>query len=286
MKCINQICRITLQEWGRQIHMQVGPINNTSNLFWKCQFIFEALILFPLPKEQQVANYSCMPQAWIQQLQKGNIISLNKKAFNLEQDTAPLVRTPPSFNNETTFSHSAQVAADADNYRVASQCMQSYIRPTVNIADKISEEIKNLYPEWITFVSFTSEQIDPQHTRKHNTNNQKQIYKQKHWTLPHQPWINHCALWNTRKGTALGPLIPSMDFIWAYAWIRNRWQNDSTYAYLDTFIKRLDIAKDNQLSPTATLNFGPWQYFIALYKDTSVLKRNDQYWSTLASDNM
>ena len=58
MKC-KEICRITLQEQGRHIHMQAGPTKNTSDPFRKCQFIFEVLILFPWPKEQQLANNSC-----------------------------------------------------------------------------------------------------------------------------------------------------------------------------------------------------------------------------------
>jgi hypothetical protein len=151
-------------------HQHVDPTNNASDPLWKLLFIFEALILFPPPKQQKLANCSRIVQAHIGQFRRGDIIALCEEAFDLDKHTAPSI-TPPSFDNATTLSHSAQVAADADNYGVASQRMQSCM-PTVTITDETSEEIKNLHPERINFPSPTSEPTHPEHTQ-HTTRTTK-----------------------------------------------------------------------------------------------------------------
>jgi hypothetical protein len=140
-------------------HEHVDPTNNTSDPLWKLLFTFEALILFPQPQQQKLANCSRIAQARLRQFRRGDIIALCKEAFDLDKHTAPSV-TPPSFDNATTLSHSAQAAADADNYGVASQRMQSCM-PTVTVTDKTSKEIKNLCPERINFPSSTSEPMHP-----------------------------------------------------------------------------------------------------------------------------
>jgi hypothetical protein len=121
-------------------HQHVDPTNNASDPLWKLLFIFEALILFPPPKQQKLANYSRIAQARIRQFRRGDIIASYEEAFDLDKHTAPSV-TPPSFDDATTLSHSDQVAADADNCGVASQRMQSCM-PTVTVTDEMSEEIK------------------------------------------------------------------------------------------------------------------------------------------------
>jgi hypothetical protein len=250
-------------------HQHVDPVNNTSDPFWKLLFIFEALILFPPTKEQKVTSYSRLVQARLRQFRKGNIITLYEEAFDIDKYKAPPT-THPSFDNKTTISHSAQVAADADNYGVASQRIQSCM-PTVTITDQISEELKSLYPARISFPSSTSEHIYPEHPQ-HTT---RPPIRNPTTTIKPYPIDRDCtirALRNIKKGTAPGPFTHSTDFIRAYALTKNKRQNDNTYIYLDTFIKILNITTNNQLSPTTTLNFGS-QYFTALYKDTNNLKK-------------
>ena len=46
---------------------------------------------------------------------------IQRSIWHREKDTAPASVTPPSFNNATILSHSAEVVANADNYRVANQ---------------------------------------------------------------------------------------------------------------------------------------------------------------------
>jgi hypothetical protein len=151
-------------------HEHVDPTNNTSDPLWKLLFIFEALILFPPPKQQKLANCSRIAQARMRQFRRGDIIASCEEASDLDKCTAPSV-TPPSSDNATTLSHSAQAAADADNCGVASQRMQSCM-PTVTVTNETSEEIKNLCPERINFPSSTSEPMHPQHTQ-HTTRTTK-----------------------------------------------------------------------------------------------------------------
>jgi hypothetical protein len=181
-------------------HQHVNPTNNASDPLWKLLFIIEALILFPPPKQQKLANCSRIAQARMRQFRRGDIIASHEEAFDLDKCTAPSV-TPPSFNNATTLSHSAQAAADADNYGVASQRMQSCM-PTVTITNEMSEEIKNLCPERINFPSPTSEPTCPEHTQ-HTTRTTKK--KSNHnnppnTTTPHQPRLNNPPITQHQKG--------------------------------------------------------------------------------------
>ena len=251
-------------------HQHVDPINNTSDPFWKLLFIFEALLLFPPTKEMKITSFSRLVQARLQQFRKGEIIALYEEAFDIDKYKAPPT-TPPSFDNATNISHSAQVAADADNYGVASQRIQSCM-PTVTITNEISEELKSLYPARISFPSSTSEQQYPEHTQHttRSTINNSTNTPNKDYPINRDSTIR--ALRNIKKGTAPGPFTHSTDFLRAYALTKNKRQNDNTYIYLDTFIKLLDITTNNKLSPTTALNFAS-QHFTALYKDTNNLKK-------------
>jgi hypothetical protein len=251
-------------------HPHVDPTNNTSDPFWKLHFMFEALLLFPPPNEQNTTTYSRLVQARLQQFRKGDIIELCEEAFDLEKYKAPPTATP-SFDNATSLSHSAQVAADADNYGVASQRMQSCM-PTVTITDEIAEEITNMHPPRIAFPSPPSEKQHPQHTQRDARTTKNKPTNNN--TQQHQ--INRDsatrALRNINKGTAPGPFTHSTDFIRAYALTRNKRQDDDNYTCLDAFIKIIEITTNNQLSPTTTLNFGS-QCFTALYKDKTNLNK-------------
>ena len=251
-------------------HPHVDPTNNTSDPFWKLHFIFEALLLFPPPHKQKTTTYSRLVQTRLQQFRKGNIIALYEEAFDLEKYQASPTTTP-SFDNATSLSHSAQVAADADNYGVASQRIQSCM-PTVTITDKIADEIANMYPPRIPFPSTASEKQYPQYTQQNArttknkpTNNNTQQYQ-----INRDSTIR--ALRNIKKGTAPGPFTHSTDFLRAYALTKNKRQDNDNYMYLDTFIKLIEITTNNQLSPSTTLYFGS-QYFTALYKDKTNLNK-------------
>jgi hypothetical protein len=174
---------------------------------------------------------------------------------------------------DVTLTHSAQVAADADNYGVASQRIQSCM-PTVTITDEISEEIKNLYPERINFPSPTSEPMHPEHTQRTTRTTKNKSNNNNPQTQQHP--INRDstvrALRNIKKGTAPGPFTHSTDFIRACALTRNKRQEDNACMHLDTFIQILNITTNNELSPTTSLNFGS-QCFTALHKDINDLKK-------------
>jgi hypothetical protein len=218
-------------------HQHVDPTKNTSDPFWKPLFTFEALILFPPPKQQKLANCSRIAQARTRQFRKSNIIASCKEAFDLDKCTAPSM-TPPSFDDATTLSNSAQVAADADNCGVASQRMQSCM-PTVTVTDETSEEIKNTCPGRINFPSSTSEPTCPNthntqhttHNTQHTTHNTQQEQQKANQTATTSSQIQHCpinrdstirALRNIKKGTAPGPFTHSSDFIRAHALTRNK----------------------------------------------------------------
>jgi hypothetical protein len=179
------------------------------------------LILFPPPKQQKLANCSRIVQARMRQFRRGDTVASHEEAFDLDKHTAPSV-TLPSFDNATTLSHSAQAAADADNYGVASRRMQSCM-PTVTVTDETSEEIKNLHPERINFPSSTSEPTHPQHpqhttrtTKNKSNNNNIQIQQ-----CPINRDSTIRASRNIKKGTAPGPFTHSTDFIRAHALTRN-----------------------------------------------------------------
>jgi hypothetical protein len=141
-------------------HPNVDPIDNTSDPFWKLSFIFEALILFPPSTETTNAGYSNIVKQRLTQLRQGNIIALYEEAFDKEKYT-PNPNKPPSFDNALEISHSAQVAADADNFGAANQRIQSCM-PVVNITKDIFNALQLLYPQRTNFTCHQSETHYPE----------------------------------------------------------------------------------------------------------------------------
>jgi hypothetical protein len=252
-------------------HPNVDPIDNTSDPFWKLSFIFEALILFPPSTKTTNAGYSNIVKQRLTQFRQGNIIALYEEAFDKEKYT-PNPNKPPSFDNALEISHSAQVAADADNFGAANQRIQSCM-PVVNITKDIFNDLQLLYPQRTNFPCHQSETHYPEFAEK-NTRTTKTN------TTTTTPFANSFldrdttirALRNVKKGTAPGPFTFSTDFLRAYALTRNKRQSDDSYIYLDTYMQISHMAISNQLSPTITRIFGS-QYFTAFYKDKNDLNK-------------